>query len=119
MKEIVISSLSRVNVDKLDQDLRAGFASEYRGLSIRRQRLIIFVVDSVSDVARDAMINLAEVHDPDELTPEQIAERNRAQELQALKADLQAMDPDNLDAAALQIIGKAVLLYFGRVGLLD
>lgn len=93
MKEISVNSLTSVNIEKLDADLRAAYGSRYAGLSTRRGEVIIFMAEDTPSADVLAAEQVVVNHDPTQLTVEQAAE---IVEQEAL-ADVRSVNADNLD----------------------
>jgi hypothetical protein len=112
MKEITISNLATINIEKLDGDLRSTLSSRYMGLSTRRGEVLVFMADDTPSAAVLEAQTLVENHDSAQLSAEQVA---AIAEQEAL-ADARAVNGTNLDtsqfageSAALQTLANKLL----------
>jgi hypothetical protein len=103
MKSISIAR-SQINTEKLDADLRATLASDYRGLSTRSDEVLVFMADNTpgADVLQARQI--VETHDSRQLTAEQQARIARQQALDlARNSNQQVLNLADYDAADVLI----------------
>lgn len=71
MKEISISSLASINIEKLDEDLRSNLGEYFLGMSTRRGEVIVFMADDTPSADVLSAGRLVENHDSSLLTLEQ------------------------------------------------
>lgn len=93
MKEITVSGLSSINIEKLDEDLRATLGSNYVGLSTRLGEVIVFMADETLEADVLQAQSIVETHDSSQLTAEQAAELAEQEAL----ADARSANTDNLN----------------------
>lgn len=86
-----------VNVEALDNGLRAGLGSVFIGVSTADKRVTVFLSDAATPAQQKQARTLVSTHDPSQLTPRQQAEALRKQKLAQTRRDYGAAD---LDASA-------------------
>lgn len=78
MKSIAIKR-DRINIEKLDDDLRAVLTSNYVGLSTRLREVLVFMADATPTADVLQAQRIVENHDPTQLTTDQQSQIVRQQ----------------------------------------
>ena len=115
MKEITVSGLSSINIEKLQEDLQAALGSTYIGLSTRFSEVIVFMADETPEADVLLAQSIVENHDPSQLTAEQAAELAEQQAL----ADVRSTNPDNLDLSQFVAESAAINALAEKVAWLE
>lgn len=100
MKQISVNSLTSVNIEKLDEDLRASLADKFLGISTRRGEVLVFMADDTPSADVLQAGQLVENHDSRLLTVEQQEEINNWQAIDnARLANSEGLNLSDYDAS--------------------
>ncbi len=87
MREIVISGMQGVNLEALDDRLRALPGAAARGISLRRGSVIVHLDAEAAEEEIAAIRSLVRGHDPRQLSAAQQVQKQRADQIKTAHAD--------------------------------
>lgn len=108
MREIVISDVQGVNLEALDDRLRALPGAAAKGISLRRGVVIVHLDAEVKEDQIAAIRSLVRSHDPQQLSAAQQHQKQRADQIKTAHADARAAR--NAAAAAGSVKQQVALL---------
>ena len=110
MREIHISKVAGVNLEALDEGLRALPGAPVVGISLRRGALIVHLAAEADEVQAAAIRSLVSAHDPQKPSAAQQAQKTRDVQLKSAHDDALAARQAARDGATLTLAQQVALL---------
>ncbi len=110
MREINISNVSGVNLEALDEGLRALPGALVNGISLRRGALIVHLAADADDRQAAAIRSLVSDHDPQRPSTAQQARKTRDAQLKSAHDDALAARQQQADVTTLTLAEQVALL---------